>query len=39
MDKLKNISNCCVHIKTEKGDYDQVEDIQLVINHVLAHWY
>lgn len=37
--KLKNISNCCVHIKTEKGDYGPVEDIQLIINHVLAHWY
>ena len=37
--KLKNISNCCIHIKTEKGDYGPVEDIQLILNHMLAHWY
>ncbi len=37
--KLKSISNCCVHIKTKKGDYGPVEDIQLILNHVLAHWY
>ena len=25
--------------QTEKGDYGPVEDIQLIINHILAHWF
>ena len=25
--------------KTEKDDYGPVEDMQLIINHMLAHWY
>lgn len=37
--KLKKISNLSIHIKTEKGDYGPVEDIQLIINHILAHWF
>ncbi len=37
--KLKKISDCSIHIKTEKGDYGPVEDIQLMLNHILAHWY
>lgn len=37
--KLKSISDCCIHIKTTKGDYGPVEDIQLILNHILAHWY
>ena len=39
MRQVKNISNCCVRKETEKGDYGPVEDIQFIINHVLAHWY
>ena len=37
--KLKKISNLSLHIKSEKGDYGPVEDIQLIINHILAHWF
>jgi D-sedoheptulose 7-phosphate isomerase len=37
--KLKKISNLSVHIRSEKGDYGPVEDIQLIINHILAHWF
>ena len=37
--KIKKLSNCCVHIKTEKGEYGPVEDLQLIINHILAHWF
>ena len=37
--KLKKISNLSIHIKSEKGDYGPVEDIQLIINHILAHWF
>ena len=37
--RLKKISNLSVHIKSKKGDYGSVEDIQLIINHILAHWF
>lgn len=37
--KLKKISDLVVHIKSNKGDYGPVEDMQLIINHILAHWF
>ena len=37
--KLKKISDNYIHIKSKKGEYGPVEDIQLIINHVLAHWF
>ena len=37
--KLKKKCHVCIHLKTEHGDYGPVEDLQLVINHVLAHWF
>lgn len=37
--KLKKISNNFLHIKTNKGEYGPVEDIQLIINHIFAHWF
>ena len=37
--KLKKICNLVIHIKSIKGDYGPVEDIQLIINHILAHWF
>ena len=37
--KLKKISDLVVHIKSKKGDYGTVEDAQLIINHILAHWF
>jgi D-sedoheptulose 7-phosphate isomerase len=37
--KLKNLCDICIHIPTEKGEYGPVEDIQLMLNHMLAHWY
>ena len=37
--KLKKMCDICVHLKTEKGEYGPVEDLQLVINHILAHWF
>jgi D-sedoheptulose 7-phosphate isomerase len=36
--KIKKISDFCIHIKTNKSEYGIVEDIQLIINHTLAHW-
>jgi D-sedoheptulose 7-phosphate isomerase len=37
--KLKKICDVSFHIKTENGDYGPVEDIQLMLNHILAHWF
>ena len=36
--ELKNICNKYVHVKTGLGEYGPVEDLHLVINHILAHW-
>tara|TARA_A100001015_G_scaffold313023_1_gene419338 strand:- start:146 stop:739 length:594 start_codon:yes stop_codon:yes gene_type:complete len=37
--KLKKICNESIIIKSKKGEYGPVEDMQLMINHILAHWY
>ena len=37
--KLKKLSDTYIHIPTEKGEYGPVEDFQLMINHILAHWF
>tara|TARA_Y200000002_G_scaffold325563_1_gene287741 strand:+ start:752 stop:1348 length:597 start_codon:yes stop_codon:yes gene_type:complete len=37
--KLLKICNLNIHIKTQKNEYGPVEDAQLVINHILAHWF
>ena len=37
--KIKKLSSSCIHIKTEKGEYGPVEDMQLIINHIFAHWF
>ena len=36
---LKKNCNDYIHIKSIKGEYGPVEDIQLIINHILAHWF
>jgi len=37
--KLKELSDVVVHVKSEAGEYGPVEDIHLVLNHILAHWF
>ena len=37
--EIKKISDLCLHIQTNKGEYGPVEDLQLSFNHILAHWY
>ena len=37
--KLKKLSDICLHVPSKKGDYGPVEDAQLIINHILAHWF
>ena len=37
--KLKKLSDTCVHIPSYNGEYGPVEDLQLMVNHILAHWF
>lgn len=37
--KIKKICNDYLVVKSKKGEYGPVEDLQLIINHILAHWY
>ena len=37
--EIKKISDHCLHIQTNTGEYGPVEDIQLTFNHILAHWF
>lgn len=36
--ELMKICHHYVHIKSEHGEYGPVEDLHLIINHILAHW-
>lgn len=36
--KLKEISDIVVHVKSNPGEYGPVEDIHLILNHLLANW-
>lgn len=36
--KLKNISDITIHVKSAKGEYGPVEDIHLIIDHLLVNW-
>lgn len=35
---LKDISDLVVHVDTMKGEYGPVEDIHLVLDHLIANW-
>ncbi|NQV02151.1 MAG: SIS domain-containing protein [Bacteroidia bacterium] len=36
--KLKEISDVVIHVKSEKGEYGPVEDIHMIMDHLLANW-
>lgn len=36
--RLKEISDVTIHAKSEKGEYGPVEDIHLIMDHLLANW-
>ncbi len=36
--KLKDISDITIHAKTTKGDYGPVEDVHMIMDHLLANW-
>ena len=37
--KLKDLCDLTIHVKTEPGEYGPVEDMHLMVNHLLAHWF
>jgi D-sedoheptulose 7-phosphate isomerase len=37
--KLAELADVRVHVPTEKGEYGPAEDIHLMLNHILAHWF
>ena len=36
--RLKEISDVVIHVKTMKGDYGPVEDVHMIMDHLLANW-
>lgn len=36
--KLKDISDIIIHAKSEKGEYGPVEDVHMVMDHLIANW-
>lgn len=36
--KLKAISDVTIHIRSEKGEFGPVEDVHLVMGHLLSYW-
>lgn len=36
--KLKEISDVVIHVKSKKGEYGPVEDIHLIMGHLLSYW-
>jgi D-sedoheptulose 7-phosphate isomerase len=37
--RLKEICDVVIHIKTVAGEYGPVEDVHLIVNHILSHWF
>ena len=37
--KLKQISDVSIHVKTLNGEYGPVEDIHMIMDHLLANWF
>ncbi len=36
--KLKKISDVCIHVKTPRGEYGPVEDIHMIMDHLIYTW-
>lgn len=36
--KLKDISDIIIHAKSEKGEYGPVEDVHMIMDHLIANW-
>ncbi|MCR4322399.1 MAG: SIS domain-containing protein [Candidatus Brocadiaceae bacterium] len=36
--KLKDISDIIIHAKSEKGEYGPVEDVHMIMDHLITNW-
>ena len=36
--KLKDICDIVIHVRTEKGEYGPVEDVHMIIDHLISNW-
>jgi D-sedoheptulose 7-phosphate isomerase len=36
--RLKEVSDIVIHVKSNKGEYGPVEDIHMIMDHLLANW-
>ncbi|NQT95003.1 MAG: SIS domain-containing protein [Candidatus Omnitrophica bacterium] len=36
--KLRKLSDICIHVKTSKGEYGPVEDIHMILDHLIYTW-
>ena len=36
--RLKEISDVVIHVKSQKGEYGPVEDVHMIMDHLLANW-
>jgi len=37
--RLKNLCDVVIHARSNRGEYGPVEDIHLIVNHILSHWF
>ena len=37
--KLKEMSDAVIHVATPKGDFGHVEDVHMIMNHLLVNWF
>lgn len=37
--KLKEISDVAIHVKTPMGEYGPVEDVHMIMNHLIVTWF
>ena len=37
--RLKEISDICVHVETGEGEYGPVEDIHMIMDHLVVTWF
>ena len=37
--KIKNIVDACVHVKTPKGWYGPVEDVHMILDHIISGYF
>jgi len=36
--KLKDLSDVAIHVKSNKGEYGPVEDVHIILEHLISYW-